>query len=334
MKKYYLEFSYFDDKYKNTAVAAMCEKLYFFFKNANDIEIEKIIKRKMNSFIYFELYRPFFSLSHKIIVFQNPDSFIPPWQGIVCFHDVIPFEKSKGIRKVYYYFQYYLWMLFSYKIFTFSDEVKNKLIDIYKDKTIMKKIKIIPTVVDQFYIVDQIEKKENFVLAFGSGEPRKNLKRSLQIYKLILDKNPDLKLILYGNNWNNIGHELALKEIRDSGLNGNVIHKKSVTQEELKFLYSKCKCFLFPSNAEGMGLPPLEALGCGAKVVLSDIRIFKEVFGKFKNAYFINLNDQSKDSETIDSMFFNEIDMIDINIIKNLTVENMGKEIYKYMMEW
>lgn len=50
--------------------------------------------------------------------------------------------------------------------------------------------------------------------------------------------------------------------------------------ETLPALYSSCSAFLFPSFQEGFGLPPLEAMACGAPVLTSRATALPEVLGE------------------------------------------------------
>jgi glycosyltransferase involved in cell wall biosynthesis len=52
-----------------------------------------------------------------------------------------------------------------------------------------------------------------------------------------------------------------------------------VDDEELAALYSGARALVFPSDDEGFGLPPVEALACGTPVVVFDVPVLREVLG-------------------------------------------------------
>jgi len=57
----------------------------------------------------------------------------------------------------------------------------------------------------------------------------------------------------------------------------DLIFSGHVSDGELGWLYEHCEALLFASKTEGLGLPILEAVGAGKKVVCSNIKVFKEI---------------------------------------------------------
>jgi alpha-1,3-rhamnosyl/mannosyltransferase len=53
----------------------------------------------------------------------------------------------------------------------------------------------------------------------------------------------------------------------------------TVTDDELAALYSGAHALVFPSDDEGFGLPPIEALACGTPVAACDVPALREVLG-------------------------------------------------------
>jgi len=60
----------------------------------------------------------------------------------------------------------------------------------------------------------------------------------------------------------------------------DLVFSGHITDGELGWLYEHCEALLFVSKTEGLGLPILEAVGAGKKVVCSDIKVFKEISEK------------------------------------------------------
>ena len=68
------------------------------------------------------------------------------------------------------------------------------------------------------------------------------------------------------------------RAVRAAGLDaGQVVFPGHVPDEDLIRLYQTCALFVFPSAQEGFGLPPLEAMACGAPVIVNDATSLPEV---------------------------------------------------------
>lgn len=85
------------------------------------------------------------------------------------------------------------------------------------------------------------------------------------------------KLILAG--MPGAGYEVIKEYINKSPYCSEITLTGFVTDEELIALYSECDVFCFVSLYEGFGIPPLEALSCGADVIVSNTSSLPEVVG-------------------------------------------------------
>ena len=69
----------------------------------------------------------------------------------------------------------------------------------------------------------------------------------------------------------------------------NVLYLGYVSDGEARALMTNCRAFLFPTLYEGFGIPPLEAIACGApQVIVSDTPCMREVYGD--SAAYIDLS--------------------------------------------
>lgn len=89
---------------------------------------------------------------------------------------------------------------------------------------------------------------------------------------------PAYRLIIAGNHQTAYGAEIK-KMIQEEGLENQVLLPGTVSDAEKLWLYQNCAAFLFPSLAEGFGLPVIEAMMCGKPVVLSRCTCLPEIGG-------------------------------------------------------
>lgn len=100
--------------------------------------------------------------------------------------------------------------------------------------------------------------RQQTILYLGDTRPRKGMADFLQAANLVHQQIGSIKLVI-------VSKENAQIE---SNVPYEYVH--SPTRGELARLYATCDLFVSASWREGFGLPPLEAMACGAPVVLTD----------------------------------------------------------------
>src|SRR6185503_19109252 len=112
--------------------------------------------------------------------------------------------------------------------------------------------------------------EDTFLLYAGTIEPRKNLTTLLKAFEEVL-RTTELRpqLVIAGKlGWkqNDVLHGLEKSMFSD-----RMKLVGYVSDADLCALYSSCSAFIYPSIYEGFGLPPLEAMACGAPVIASAV---------------------------------------------------------------
>ena len=114
-----------------------------------------------------------------------------------------------------------------------------------------------------------------WVLHVGTCIPRKRIDVLLDVCAAVRKTFPDLRLVKVSGEWT-ADHR---QQIARLGLAGAITHVYGLTRAELAEVYRRATVVLMPSEAEGFGLPVIEALACGAAVVASDIPALREAGG-------------------------------------------------------
>jgi glycosyltransferase involved in cell wall biosynthesis len=116
---------------------------------------------------------------------------------------------------------------------------------------------------------------EDYVVAVGTLEPRKNLQVLVDAAAALLQEDPSAPdLVLVGPaGW---GDALDLGRLPP----GRVHLTGFLGDADLARVVAGSRALAFPSRYEGFGLPPLEALACGRPVLVSDLPVMHEVLGR------------------------------------------------------
>ncbi|NOZ63516.1 MAG: glycosyltransferase family 4 protein [Caldiserica bacterium] len=121
---------------------------------------------------------------------------------------------------------------------------------------------------------------EDFILYVGALSPNKNVGRLLEAFALLIKAGIKGYPLLIVASLKNPNYPSLLRKTRELGIDKWVYWLDAQPQEKtLVYLYNACTLFAFPSLYEGFGLPPLEAMACGAPVIASNTSSLPEVVG-------------------------------------------------------
>lgn len=128
---------------------------------------------------------------------------------------------------------------------------------------------------------------EIYLLYLGDQRPRKGLDDFLEASSKVFEKYPNIHLWIASKEPCSIISKVPLTFFqRPSDL-------------ELARLYSECDIFVSTSWAEGFGLPPLEAMACGAPVVMTDTVAGREYARHEENCLLIPPKDSEAAAQAI-----------------------------------
>lgn len=174
------------------------------------------------------------------------------------------------------------------QIHTVSDYSKRKIVELYGVPEY--KVKVVPNGVDLTRFSphnkelsrDIVYEKygiTNYILTVGRIEPRKNHIQLLKAYQILKEKQQDGlgSLVIVGSP--DFGFKHFFEKMKELHLEEDVKIIDSVDDEMLPHIYRGAKLFVYPTFAEGFGIPPIEAMACGVPVISSNTTAIPEIIG-------------------------------------------------------
>ncbi len=220
----------------------------------------------------------------RLDVFHSPYYVAPlrlPCPSVVTIHDAIPsryptYLPSPSARIAYRLFMR-LSMLCSTLVIADSDASRAELSLLYPRST--SKIRVVPLAADDFATTACATRNfaaelGQYILYVGINKPHKNLERLIQAFAATALAH---KLVISGQDDPRFPQARNITEAL--GLGERVVFLGPVSEGDLSSLYRGAELFVFPSLAEGFGLPVLEAMASGLPVVCSNIPPLAEIVG-------------------------------------------------------
>jgi glycosyltransferase involved in cell wall biosynthesis len=270
---------------------------------------------------------------HKAIPldFGNSCPFSRP--GITFLHDIYceifpqDFRTKREIFECFYFrllYRIIAWR--ALKIVTVSSYSKNqiaksfhlnteKITVIYSSWDHFKNINSDYTIFDKFPVLSY-----PFFFSLGSLSKRKNLKWIIE-YAF---KHPDYLFAISGVSLPTV----QVKELTDISSLKNIVLLGYLEDSKVKALMEKCRAFILPSYYEGFGLTPLEALSCGAPIIISNAASLPEIYGN--TAHYIDPFDTDID---LDNLLREPVDPPE-NLLDKYSYEHSARQLYDLLKEY
>lgn len=214
-----------------------------------------------------------------------------PCQSLLTIHDLLfethpqYFEKKQEWRNK---FLVHMAARQAAQIHTVSEFSRQAILDLYRIPDHM--VKIVPNGVDlqkftpagRSASVTRITEKfglADYFLTVGRLEPRKNHCGLLKAYKMLKYEKPEAgPLVIVGQR--DFRFKSFFQTVKALDLEKDVHVLENISDELLPDVYRAARIFVYPSFAEGFGIPPLEAMACGVPVVSSNTTSMPEVIGE------------------------------------------------------
>lgn len=193
---------------------------------------------------------------------------------LITIHDLIAIHYPEQHKMQYWYFKYIVPRLIKNckGIIAVSETTKDDICQYYKVSSDF--VYVVPNAMDNNTFIKDQCKDKGFLLCVGAAYQHKNIHELLSNYKFWVDK---YKLVIASAK--GAYREYLERVIKEHNLENNVELYGYVSDEKLAQLYRECSALVYPSKWEGFGIPPLEAMRYKKPVILSDIKIFREIYG-------------------------------------------------------
>ena len=229
------------------------------------------------------------------------------WEGV-------PFARSKR-NTLFWKIQKWLIHQSSHAI-CISQSTKNDLLTFIKNIKFPLQVVYSPLIKIRY---TKIEIRKPYFIALG-GSPHKNLKKVIEAFVQVTEKNPEFKLCILGGLQEK--HELPdhIPEfLFFDGMSHYSYHRQRATG------------LIFCSLYEGLGLPVIEAMEYNCPLVLSDIPSLREICADA--AYYVNPEDITDIAEGIQSVIHNHITWANKSSRQKLRYYELSKDSGEKMLQ-
>ena len=304
-------------------VVSLCPEIqfYLFIQNpttltefSNNFNLPNVTTIRIpisNSFLRLVWFFPRIQRKFNLDYFHSQYIFPFPLysKGLVTIHDIL-FETHPQYFSTFFKIRSKILIKYAAKIsehiFSVSNYSKKSIIKKYNIKS--EKITVIHNAASNIFthtsknnnLLKKFSlKPKYYLLTVGRNDIRKNYLSLIKAYSIINDKVPPLVIIDSSSKRFSL-----IKTIKKYNLQDNVKIISNINNKMLSEIYRNATLFIYPSYAEGFGIPVIEGMASGLCTIISDTTSLKELGDDA--VYFINPTKPNELANAILTLFTND----------------------------
>jgi len=295
------------------------------------VDIPRIIRKYSIHYAHFQYISPLFKCCKQI----------------VTIHDLLFEEYPKEFPLSYRLIKKYLFKRSATQaniITTVSHYSKHSIQKHFEIS--LKKIEIIPNGVSLNYFesyhkcvakrwIKQRFGFDKFILCVSRFEPRKNHHLLLEVYLQLRLYEKGYFLLLLGHPSMPVPQFSQLLNSQNAAIRSFIFISDKIEDEALQLFYRAADLFVYPSKAEGFGIPPLEAAATGTPVICSNKTAMND-FGFFGTNH-IDVNEQDLLKRAIENAIceapdFKKLEAISDKIKSSFSWQQSAQAFYQLII--
>jgi glycosyltransferase involved in cell wall biosynthesis len=264
-------------------------------------------------------------------IFWEVNTIIPinlggSFKTMITIHDMFPIEYVEYFGQVYsMYFKYNLKKTLKNTdmILYNSEQTKSTTEEFFPEAKSIANVNA--------YIISNPVKDDDYFLYVGNMEKRKGVDLLIKGYLQYKNRGGKKKLILGGKM-----QEEEINQIVRSAmmLDEDITYLDYVTHDKKHELYASMSAFVFPSKAEGFGMPIIEVMRFKKPIIASNLPIFDEITDGNINTFNIRCNEYEQINNLADELlsYNTEVDTeAYANVVKRYAPDRLGKVVYDFI---
>ena len=255
------------------------------------------------------------------------------FKTMITVHDMFPIEYVKYFGKVYsMYFKYSLNKTLGYvDMILYNSEQTRKT----TEKIFPRARKIANCngyIIANPHIQQYSTCDKGYFLYVGNMEKRKGVDLLLKAYPRYKELGGTKELVLAGKMQEDDIEQL-LNETRNRV--SGITYLDYVTHEKKHSLFADCSCFVFPSKAEGFGMPIIEVMKFKKPILTSNLDIYDEIIGSCVNEFDLNGSEQQQIDNLARGMlkFNHQVDCKSYEeVVSRYAPDKLGKVVHDFIV--